>query len=240
MSKREVVLDTETTGLETAKGHRIIEIGCVELVNRRLTGEVFHQYIQPDRKVDPAAFKVHGISDEFLKDKPRFGQILDKFIDFIRGAELIIHNAPFDVGFLDHELSLHNSAVRVGKICRVLDTLVLARKLHPGQKNNLDVLCSRYSIDNSKRDKHGALLDSEILADVYLAMTGGQVDMAFVEHTDRQEGAAARQLKTSDLKQVMDIPVIKANTEELKAHELRLTEIHDASGQNCIWIKQEN
>ncbi len=176
---RQVVLDTETTGLEYSQGHRIIEIGCVEMINRKLTNNHWHYYINPDREVDAGAFSVHGISNEFLQDKPRFNEIVDSFLDYISGAELIIHNAPFDVGFLDHELSiLELEKPKIEEVSSVLDTLVLARQMHPGQKNNLDALCKRYEIDNSARSLHGALLDSEILADVYLLMTGGQTALS--------------------------------------------------------------
>ena len=176
-SKREIIFDTETTGLDLGVD-RIIEIGCVELVNRRLSGRHFHQYVRPDRQIDPAAFAVHGISDEVLADKPPFAEVADEFLSFIAGAELIIHNAPFDVGFLDHELArLHAEPIRIESHCRVLDTLALARELHPGQRNSLDALCKRYAVDNSARDLHGALLDAEILAEVYLAMTGGQATL---------------------------------------------------------------
>lgn len=169
---RQVVLDTETTGI--GDGHRIIEIGCVELVNRKLTGRHYHQYINPQRLVDPEAMEVHGITDEFLADKPVYSQIVDDFMAFINGAQLVIHNAPFDVGFMDMEFGLLNGYPKTADICTVLDTLVLAREKHPGQRNSLDALCRRYGIDNSHRELHGALLDSEILADVYLFMTGGQ------------------------------------------------------------------
>ncbi len=169
---RQVVLDTETTGI--GEGHRIIEIGCVELIDRKLTGRHYHQYVNPQRLVDPEAFGVHGISDEFLEDKPLFGAIANDFIDYIRGAELVIHNAPFDVGFMDREFGLLKGYPKTIEVSTVLDTLTLARKMHPGQRNSLDALCRRYGIDNSHRELHGALLDSEILADVYLLMTGGQ------------------------------------------------------------------
>ncbi|MGB5716746.1 MAG: DNA polymerase III subunit epsilon, partial [Gammaproteobacteria bacterium] len=176
---RQIVLDTETTGLEPADGHRIIEIGCVELNDRRLTGNTYHQYIQPDREIDAGAIEVHGITNEKLADKPRFTDIAAEFLEFIDGAELVIHNAPFDVGFIDHEFRLlEDSPGGVNDHCMVLDTLALARRMHPGQRNSLDALCRRYEIDNSQRELHGALLDAEILADVYLAMTGGQVSLS--------------------------------------------------------------
>ena len=175
---RQIVLDTETTGLEVSLGHRVIEIGCVEMINRRVTGNHWHHYIQPDREIDPGAFEVHGISNEFLEDKPRFAELAEDFLNYVDGAELVIHNAPFDMGFLNYELSLlETDAVPLENRCGVLDTLLLARQKHPGQKNNLDALCRRYEIDNSQRSLHGALLDARILADVYLVMTGGQTSL---------------------------------------------------------------
>lgn len=231
---RQIVLDTETTGLEPEQGHRIIEIGCVEMRDRRLTGRVFHQYLQPDRAIDPGAIEVHGITDEFLSDKPRFGDIADEFSDFIRGAELIIHNAPFDVGFLDHEIRLldHRNE-RVADMCRVTDTLALARHLHPGQRNTLDALCSRYEVDNSRREKHGALLDAEILADVYLMMTGGQVALSL----DQSETGGVASV--ADVRPLPGsrpaIPVVRATSEELSAHEAYLDGLDKAVGGNCAW-----
>ena len=177
---RQIVLDTETTGLEPAEGHRVIEIGCVEIIDRRPTDNRFHQYINPEREIDAAAYEVHGISNAMLADKPRFRDVVRDFLEFVKGAELIIHNAPFDVGFLNHELKLAAAAapfLRVDEQCTIVDTLKLARNLHPGQKNDLDSLCRRYGVDNSNRTLHGALLDAEILADVYLAMTGGQTGL---------------------------------------------------------------
>ncbi|HBJ88683.1 MAG TPA: DNA polymerase III subunit epsilon, partial [Gammaproteobacteria bacterium] len=172
---RQVVLDTETTGLDPQQGHRVIEIGCVEIQNRRLTGRHFHQYLNPDREIDEAAIEVHGITTHFLADKPRFEQVEADFLEFVSGAELVIHNAPFDIGFLDYELKLSGSGQgKMANICAILDSLVLAREKHPGQRNNLDALCKRYGVDNTQRDLHGALLDAEILADVYLLMTSGQ------------------------------------------------------------------
>lgn len=171
---RQIVLDTETTGLDPAQGHRIIEIGCVELIERRLTGNNFHQYLQPDREIDQAAVEIHGITTEFLKDKPHFADLVGDFMAYIQGAELVIHNAPFDTGFIDNELKiLRGDWSAVSNYCTVTDTLVMAKKIHPGQRNSLDALCKRYQIDNSHREFHGALLDAEILADVYLTMTGG-------------------------------------------------------------------
>src|SRR6266478_7072278 len=180
---RQVVLDTETTGLEVERQHRIIEIGCVELFNRRLTGRTFHRYLNPERDIELGAEQVHGLTRERLAREPTFSQVHPEFLEFIRDAELIIHNAPFDVAFLNAELARAALAHKVDDLCRVLDTLTLARSMHPGQRNNLDALCKRYSVDNSRRDLHGALLDAQILADVYLAMTGGQVGLALSEST---------------------------------------------------------
>lgn len=187
---RQIVLDTETTGLETSQGHRIIEIGCIEIVDRRVTDNHWHQYINPEREVDAGAFEVHGISNEFLVDKPVFADIADAFVDYIEGAELVIHNAPFDVGFLNYELErLNSNKPAIESICSVADTLVMARQKHPGQKNNLDALCKRYEIDNSHRTVHGALLDARILADVYLFMTGGQTTLG-LDHIESNGGGS--------------------------------------------------
>ncbi len=235
----QVVLDTETTGLEPEKGHRIIEIGCVEMENRKLTGRHYHQYIQPQREVEAQAIEVHGITNEFLTDKPIFVDVMDEFMDFVKGAELIIHNAPFDIGFINHELAHYgdHKYQAITEYCAVIDTLVMARQKHPGQKNNLDALCKRYCVDNSQRDLHGALLDSEILADVYLLMTGGQTSLMLGnEHTaaSREEsiGASFTRHVDSDLK----LPIIKANEEELNVHEQKLNSIQKASQGNCIWL----
>lgn len=236
---RQIVLDTETTGLEPRQGHRIIEIGCVEVIDRRITDNRYHQYINPERDIDEGAVEVHGITTAFLADKPRFADVVDDFLNFIRGAELIIHNAPFDVGFINHELNLLNQPQNhISHICTVLDTLVLARKMHPGQKNNLDALCKRYAIDNSQRELHGALLDAEILADTYLAMTGGQTTLSLGSVHD-QENAQAGSVKP----RAVELPagrlkVIKANEAEIKAHEARLVAIDKASGGKCVWYKE--
>ncbi len=185
---RQIILDTETTGLEVSQGHRIIEIGCVELLNRRVTGNHWHYYINPDREIDNGAFEVHGISTEFLQDKHRFAELAEEFRDYVAGAELVIHNAPFDIGFLNNELALLDPPLAaLEESCSILDTLLLARQKHPGQKNNLDALCKRYGIDNSNRSLHGALLDARILADVYLAMTGGQTSLGL----DAEQGVDA-------------------------------------------------
>src|SRR5210317_1163612 len=186
---RQIVLDTETTGLSTAQGHRIIEIGCIEMVNRRLTGSEFHRFLNPDRDIDEGAVAVHGISRAQLETEPRFHEIVDEFLDFVKDAELVIHNADFDVGFLDHELKLMKHAKpRISDHCQVLDTLSLARKIHPGQRNSLEALCKRYEVDASKRDVHGALIDSELLARVYLAMTGGQSSLLLDDEAESGTG----------------------------------------------------
>ena len=236
---RQIVLDTETTGLEPADGHRIIEIGCIELDNRRPSGRRFHQYLQPDRPIDDGAVEVHGITNDFLADKPRFADVVADFLDFVHGAELIIHNAPFDVGFLNHELRRLGNAESIEAYCSVLDTLSLARKLHPGQKNNLDALCKRYSVDNSRRELHGALLDAEILADVYLAMTGGQVTLSL-------EGAvsdAARAVNSAIQRLPQDrarLPVLHASEVEVAEHSAWLERLDAANGMLCVWKRLEN
>ena len=235
---RQIVLDTETTGLEPKQGHRIIEIGCVELVNRRLTGKHYHQYLQPDREIDEGAIEVHGISNEFLTDKPRFKDVVDDFMNFVRGAELVIHNAPFDMGFLNHELNLLGDGRDVLESqCTVLDTLSLARKMHPGQKNNLDALCKRYEVNNAHRELHGALLDAEILADVYLMMTGGQTDLLLGGKNDEAHSSAGgiRRLATDR----PALRVIRAVGEDQLAHEARLQAISDANGSPCLWQQTE-
>lgn len=235
---RQIVLDTETTGMNQTgahyEGHRIIEIGAVEVVNRRLTGNNFHLYLQPDRLVEPDAFNVHGIADEFLLDKPRFGQVVDELLAYIEGAELVIHNASFDVGFLDYELRLaERSAIKIQEICKVTDTLALARRLFPGKRNNLDALCTRYEIDNSKRVLHGALLDAEILAHVYLAMTGGQTALTF----DRAEASSRHAV--DDIVSAAQPPnkkrrVLTANAQETAQHQSQLEKIRQKAGQ-CLW-----
>lgn len=239
-TNRQVVLDTETTGLSTTEDHRIIEIGCVELVNRKLTGETFHQYINPEREIDAGAIEVHGITNEFLADKPKFAEVASDFMKFIEGAELIIHNAAFDVGFLDHELNkITEESRKIETICTVLDTLKLARDKHPGQKNNLDALCRRYEVDNSNRELHGALLDSEILADVYLAMTGGQVSLSLAaEETRPKKGEKASNGKAKSKKR-KPLCVIKATADELAAHEQHLQFLESSSGGQCQWLKAE-
>lgn len=235
---RQIVLDTETTGLDPAQGHRIIEIGCVEMVNRRPTGNRYHQYLQPDREIDAGAAEVHGITAEFLADKPRFGDIAAELLDFIKGAELLIHNAPFDVAFLDAEMErLGGQWCPVAEHCSVLDTLMLARRLHPGQSCSLDALCKRYGIDNSQRELHGALLDAEILADVYLAMTGGQASLSL--DGEGPGAAGERILKVRRLPADRPaLPVIRATADELEAHTARLAAIEKASGK-CVWKQLE-
>ncbi|MCJ8168015.1 DNA polymerase III subunit epsilon [Atopomonas sediminilitoris] len=237
---RQVVLDTETTGMPVGDGHRVIEIGCVELVGRRLTGRHYHVYLQPDREVDEGAFQVHGISNEFLADKPRFAEAAADFFAFIQGAELVIHNADFDVGFLNAEFARLNSAkgtdyAAVEDFCGILDTLKMARERHPGQRNSLDALCKRYGVDNSGRDLHGALLDAEILADVYLAMTGGQTSLSLAnqgaEGGDAQSSTAIRRLAAGRAA----LPVIAANASELEAHEARLAIIDKSCGGTALW-----
>ncbi len=240
---RQIVLDTETTGLEWQQRHRIIEIGCVEMIDRCLTGNTFHQYLQPDREIDAGAIEVHGITNESLANKPRFGDLVLELLEYLRGAELIIHNAPFDVGFLDAELKWWAEkqggvAPTVGSLCTVTDTLVMARKMHPGQRNSLDALCKRYGVDNSHRDLHGALLDSEILADVYLAMTGGQISLSLDGGTEdgQYEGSVGADI----IRLAADrprLPVRKASKEEMAAHEARLVGIDKKSGGNCLWLR---
>ena len=233
---RQIVLDTETTGLEVSQGHRIIEIGCVELVNRRLTGIHFHHYINPRREIDQGAIEVHGITNDFLADKPEFETIARAFLDFVKGAELIIHNAPFDLGFLNAELQrLPYPEGGLEEVCPVIDTLVMARGKHPGQRNSLDALCQRYAVDNSQRDLHGALRDAEILADVYLAMTGGQTALQLSDSGNDAAGQA-RAEKISRLPGGRAaLPVIEASAEERAAHEAQLDAIAAANGGRVLW-----
>ena len=233
---RQIIMDTETTGLETREGHRVIEIGCVEVVDRKMTGHNYHQYLQPDRESDEGALEVHGITSEFLADKPRFNDVASAFIDYIKGAELIIHNAPFDIGFLNYELSrLDGDWGDIQSICTITDTLVMAREMHPGQRNSLDALCKRYEINNAHRELHGALLDSEILGDVYLAMTGGQVTMSL--DTNRAE-AAESESEDMNLERISlpqnALKIIRADATEISAHHERLAEIEKMSGKT-LW-----
>jgi DNA polymerase-3 subunit epsilon len=234
--KRQLVLDTETTGLEPSQGHRIIEIGVVEMIDRRLTGNNFHIYLQPDREIDAGAIEVHGITNEFLADKPRFEDVADELSDYLRGAEVIIHNAPFDVGFIDAEYQRLENGVTMASLCDVVDTLLMAREMHPGQRNSLDALCGRYDVDNKHRTKHGALLDSEILADVYLAMTGGQKSLGW-EADDDKEGDANNKGVRRINRKGLSLKVVKANSEELAAHEKRLDAM-SSSGTTPVWRQE--
>ncbi len=235
---RQIILDTETTGLEADRGHRVIEIGCVELLNRRLTGRRFHRYLNPDRDIDEGALAVHGITRAQLEREPRFPEISAELLAFCADAELVIHNAAFDLGFLDAELKrLPGDFSPMRQRCRVLDTLVLARELHPGQRNSLDALCKRYSVDNSRRELHGALLDATILADVYLAMTGGQGALALGEERSPRGAAAATAVaapRTRSAHQTA-LAVIRATPEELAAHQSLLERIDKASGGTCLF-----
>tara|TARA_B110000305_G_C19322172_1_gene579528 strand:+ start:426 stop:1133 length:708 start_codon:yes stop_codon:yes gene_type:complete len=233
---RQIVLDTETTGLDPAQGHKVIEIGCVELVNRKLTGNHFHVYINPLREIEAAALEIHGITNTFLADKPLFADVAESFVEFVSGAELVIHNAPFDIGFLNHELAALKKSYKVmSEYCSVLDTLVMARKKHPGQKNNLDALCKRYMVDNTQRELHGALLDAEILADVYLMMTGGQSSLS-LGYEENSEQRRAGQLKRLSAERKA-LKIIRATDEELSAHDKRLKEIDDSADAGCMWLK---
>lgn len=226
---RQIILDTETTGLDVSRNHKIIEIGCIELFDRKYTGKKFHQYLNPMREIDQGAISVHGITNEFLKEKPLFQDIKNDLLNFIDGAELIIHNAPFDVGFLEHEYKKSKSKVEISSICKIFDTLVYARKLHPGQKNSLDALCKRYGVDNSSRDFHGALLDARILGDVYLSMTGGQISF------DLAKNKSEKRINTTIKKHIKSSLVYKANEEELRKHKEICNKIDEASSGRCIW-----
>lgn len=233
---RQIILDTETTGLEPTQGHKIIEIGCVEMINRKLTGNHFHVYLNPKREIDEGAIEVHGITNEFLEDKPLFKDVIDDFLEYVKGAELVIHNAPFDIGFLDSEMkSLTKSRGKMADYCTVLDTLVLARQMHPGQKNNLDALCKRYFIDNSHRDLHGALLDSEILADVYLGMTGGQTDLTLTHKQDYLKVSRDKEGVRRLSENREPFKVLKSTDEENAEHESYLKELAESNGGKIIW-----
>ena len=229
MNKRQIVLDTETTGLDPKLGPRVIEVAGVELVNRRLTGRHFHRYLNPGRDSDEGALQVHGLTTEFLSDKPKFAEIVDEFLEYITGAELIIHNAPFDIGFLDNELALARRKKLKTYCPEVIDTLRMAKDLHPGKRNGLDALCDRYQIDNSARTLHGALLDAELLADVYLAMTRGQDSLNIENGMARTEVAA-----TGFSREGIRLAVLRASAEELAAHEAQLADIDKASG-GALW-----
>jgi DNA polymerase III, epsilon subunit (EC 2.7.7.7) len=236
---RQIILDTETTGLEPEQGHRIIEIGCVELVNRRKTGRTFHRYLRPDREVDWGALQVHGITNEFLAQQPRFADIVDELLEFISGSELVIHNAAFDIAFLDAELKrLPGPPRAVRDLCTVTDTLPLARQMHPGQRNSLDALCKRYGIDNSHRELHGALLDAQILCDVYLAMTGGQTALILGEETETRLQETFEPVAAA-VRAVGALKVVRANEEELAAHDRILAIIDKVSGGKTLWKRQE-
>ncbi len=237
---RSVVLDTETTGMPVADGHRIIEIGCVEVIGRRLTGRHYHVYLQPDREVDEGAIAVHGITNEFLTDKPRFRDIADEFFEFIKDAQLVIHNAAFDLGFINNEFALlgQQDRAEITDHCTVLDTLLMARERHPGQRNSLDALCKRYGVDNSGRDLHGALLDAEILADVWLTMTGGQTNLSLAGDGESADGG--RPQPTPIRRRPADrprTPVLRASDEEIAAHLARMAAIEKAAGATPLWTQ---
>ena len=232
---RQIVLDTETTGLECAKGHRIIEIGCIELRERRRTGERFHCYLNPGREIDRGALEVHGIDDAFLRDKPKFADVAQAMLDFIGDAELVIHNAGFDLGFLDHELALAGRAERLSRRNPVLDTLSMARERFPGQRNNLDALCRRFGVDASMREMHGALLDASLLAEVYLALTAGQGDLGFA--TEAPASAVVRREVDAA---AFALRVVRASAAEVAAHQARLDAIERASRGACAWLRIES
>ena len=238
ITERRVVLDTETTGMPVTDGHRVIEIGCVEVIGRRLTGRHFHVYLQPDRESDEGAIGVHGITDQFLIGRPRFAEVAEEFFEFIRGAQLIIHNAAFDIGFLNNEFNLaglHDRA-DISQYCSILDTLAMARERHPGQRNSLDALCKRYDVDNSDRELHGALLDSEILADVYLAMTGGQTTLSLAGNNDG-EGGADRPSPIKRIENRTPGRIILASETELAGHDARLAVIAKSAGAPSLWAQ---
>ena len=231
---RQIIFDTETTGLDPAQGHRIIEIGAVEVINRRKTGRTFHKYCNPDREVEAGALAAHGITNEFLSTQSRFNELAEELVDFIKGAELVIHNAPFDVGFLNAELKLLNSTHSVDGLCTVLDTLPLARSKYPGQRNSLDALCKRFGVDNSGREYHGALLDAQLLLDVYLAMTGGQSALT-LDHS--MQGSTAGSSGATWSRPVGVLPVLMADGDELLQHEKALAMLDKASGGKTVWRK---
>ena len=234
---RQVVLDTETTGLEWKKGNRVVEIGCVELVERRPTGRTFHCYLNPDREFEPGAQEVTGLTLDFLADKPRFAEVVDEFLAFVEGAELVIHNAAFDVGFLDSELARIDGAGKLLDRCTVEDTLLLARERFPGQRNSLDALCKRLGVDNSQRQLHGALLDAQILTDVFLALTSGQSEIGFGE-----DAAASASAATAVPVHVGDAsmrPRVQVDADELAAHATRLAAVQKKAGR-CLWSELEN
>ena len=229
---RQVTLDTETTGLEWGLGHRVIEVGCIELVGRRVTKGRFHRFINPERSIDHSALVVHGISTESLLGKPKFSEVADELLEFIKGSELVIHNADFDIGFLNNELSLTGRKVgRIEDICSVQDTLQLARQLHPGQRNSLDALCKRYGVDNSHRTQQGAMLDAEILTDVYLAMTGGQTELSFVGKSKQEQAGTKRNATTVGVAEGIRLEVTYPNSQEIELHRQWL----DKLGDDALW-----
>jgi DNA polymerase III subunit epsilon len=232
---RQIVLDTETTGLRVEEGHRIIEIGCVEMIDRKLTGKHFHHYVNPEREVEAGAQAVHGITTEFLRDKPGFVNVANELMDFISGAELIIHNAPFDVSFLNQELTLASQRIKnITEACHVIDTLQIARRLHVGQRNSLDALCKRYGVDNSKREWHGALLDAHLLAQVYLAMTGGQGSFFDSLHEDQSIDNKTTNNISTVAAETYSLIQLKANEQELLEHEEYLKKMKKVS--QCLWL----
>jgi len=235
---RQIILDTETTGLEPALGHRIIEIGCVEMMNRRATGRTWHRYLNPERDIDEGALAVHGISRADLEKEPRFADVADELLAFIEGAELVIHNAAFDVAFLDAEFArLTVRKGSIGSLCRVLDTLALAREMHPGQRNSLDALCKRYSVDNSRRELHGALLDAQILLEVYLSMTGGQAALSWGEGASGGHAAGPLQGRRQLERPLAALRILQPSEDELSAHDALLQLIAKASGGRCLWLE---
>lgn len=237
---RQIVLDTETTGLDPKEGHRIIEVGCVEVINRKLTDNRFHVYVNPQREIDDGAIEVHGITNQFLEDKPCYQDIAADLLQYLKGAELIIHNAPFDVGFLNAEYKrIDPDWTGIESHCQITDTLQMARKMHPGQKNNLDALCKRYQVDNSTRDLHGALLDAEILAEVYRAMTGGQTQLGLGERDANGNSATGAQVQPVRQDRPR-LSVISASPNELSAHQQRITDIEKQSDQPSVWSKMGN
>ena len=233
---RQIVLDTETTGIDPSDGHRIIEIGCVELMERQLTGRNYHVYINPEREVEAEAITIHGITNEFLVDKPKFAEIADEFFEFIKGAELVIHNAAFDVGFMDAEFARLKPVRKTADHCGVLDSLAIARARHPGQKNNLNALCKRYGVDNSNRDLHGALLDAEILADVYLLLTGGQTALSLDANAENGGGASGIRRLSSDRE---PLSVVRASEAERDAHEEFMSRLEKQAGET-VWGKLQS
>ena len=227
---RQIVLDTETTGLDPSLGHRIIEIAAIEMINRQITGRDYHCYINPEREIEAGALEVHGISNEFLADKPKFADVMDDFLSFVEGGELIIHNAPFDVAFLDAELGQAGRDPITSYCADITDTLKMARNLHPGKRNSLDALCERYAVDNSSRTLHGALVDTRLLAEVYLAMTRGQESL-LMEVDDTEDAARAQGMIEADI----DLIVVRASEEELEKHFHQLDEIEKAAEDGCLW-----